>query len=172
MTLPDYLELRLLAEQQSIMAGRVPNRAMQRLRPSLADASGETEAELRFALDPFRRPMVSGWARTELSMVCQRCLQVYRQPLSVRFDLVLVRGESEAERLADGFEPLLLDSDRVSTVELLEDELILALPIVAMHLDERDCRLQAGELAASGETGEQLKPNPFAALAALKRKQV
>lgn len=170
-TLPEYLDLRRLAERDMVVAGRLPNRAMRRLADSLADDSGETEAELRFALDPVRRPTVSGWAKTELALECQRCLGVYRQPLRVEFNLVLVRGEDEGERLTDGQEPLLTDEEQIRTAELLEDELILALPIVATHEDEKDCRLQAGEQTAASETAEQQKPNPFAALAALKRKQ-
>lgn len=169
--LPETLDLRMLAEQQVVMTGWIPNRIMRRLSESLADEAGETEAELGFAFDPVRRPTVSGWAETELALVCQRCLEVYRQPLRVEFSLVLVQGEDEGELLADEVEPLLLESDRVRTVDLLEDELILALPIVAAHADEKDCRMQAGEQGAMSEAAEQQKPNPFAALAALKRKQ-
>lgn len=173
-TLPEYLDLRMLAEQEAILAGQIPNRFMRRLRESMAEEAGETEAELRFAFDPVRRPTVEGWAKTELALVCQRCLEVYQQPLSVGFSLVLVRGEVEEELLGEEVEALLHDSDRVRTVDLLEDELILALPIVAMHADEKDCQVQTGEVgeqSAISEPAEPQKPNPFAALEALKRKQ-
>jgi uncharacterized protein len=171
-TLPEYLDLRRLAEQEAVVVGQMPNRAMYRLLDSLADDNGQTEAELCFALDPIRRPTIRGWARTELALVCQRCLEVYRQPLNVEFNLVRVRGEAEAEQLPDGVEPLLLsDEEQLRTAELLEDELILALPIVAAHADEKDCRIDAGEQSAAGEAADQQKTNPFAALAALKRKQ-
>lgn len=165
------MDLRQLAEQEAVLVGQIPNRDLRRLHESMASDAGVTEAELHFAFDPIRRPMVSGWAKTELTLECQRCLEIYQQPLSVEFSLVLVQGEEEGEQLADEVEPLLLESDRVRTAELLEDELILALPIVAMHVNEKDCRMQTGEQGATSETAEQQKPNPFAALAALKRKQ-
>lgn len=170
-TLPEYLDLRRLAERKAVVAGQMPVRAMRRLAESLADDSGDTEAELRFALDPVRRPSVSGWVEAELALTCQRCLDVYKQPLRVEFSLVLVQGEDEGERLTDEWEPLLASEEQVRTAELLEDELILALPVVAMHVDENDCRIGAGEQAGASEAAEQQKTNPFAALAALKRKQ-
>jgi uncharacterized protein len=169
--LPEYLDLPRLAEQAAVVAGQLPNRAMKRLAGGLADDRGETEAELRFGLDPARRPVVSGWARTEVALACQRCLEVYRQPLDAEFRLVLVGSEHEGERLPEGSEPLLNAQGQVRTAELVEDELILALPIVAMHSDTDGCRMQAGGQPPAGEAGEQRKSNAFAALAALNLKK-
>lgn len=172
MTLPEYLDIRRLAEQDAVFVGRVPNRAMRRLADSMASVQGDTSAELRFSLDPVRRPTVRGWAKTELMLQCQRCLEVYRQPLSVEFDLVMVQGEAEAANLPDEHEPLLTDQEQIRTAELIEDELMLALPIVAMHANDEDCNVQLDRHPAmGGEADEQRKPNPFAALKALKRKQ-
>lgn len=103
---------------------------------------------------------------------CQRCLEVYSHPLSVEFKLVLVQSEAEAEHLADEYEPLLTDREQIRTAELIEDELMLALPIVAMHANEDDCSVQLDrQQGMADEAAEQHKPNPFEALKALKRKQ-
>lgn len=172
MTLPEYLDIRRLSGQEAVFAGRVPNRALRRLAASLASEQGDVSAELQFGHDPVRRPMVRGWAKTELMLECQRCLEVYRQSLSVEFNLVLVQGEAEAEQLADEYEPLLMDQEQIRTAELIEDELMLALPIVAMHANENDCKVWLDRHpAVDDETAEQRKPNPFEALKALKRKQ-
>jgi uncharacterized protein len=172
MILPEYLDIRRLAGQEAVFVGLVPNRAMRRLAASMASEEGSTKAELQFGLDPVRRPTIRGWAITELMLECQRCLEIYRQPLNVQFDLVLVQGEAEAEHLSDGQEPLLTDQEQIRTAELIEDELMLALPIVAMHANEEDCVVQHDRHpAVDDEADEQRKPNPFAALEALKRKQ-
>lgn len=168
--LPEYLDLHRLAEQGVVLSGRVPARAMRRLAGGMADEQGEAEAELRFALDPARRPVIHGSVRAQVGLECQRCLQAYWQPLSVDFHLVRVRSESEGERLPEQFEPLLTEHGQVRTADLIEDELILALPIVAMHADEEDCLVQAGEQSATSEPAGPREPNAFAALAALKRK--
>lgn len=168
--LPEYLDLRQLAERGAVIEGCVPNRSLRRLVGSLADDAGEARAELRLSLDAVRRPVIRGAVATEVGLECQRCLQIYRQPLRSEFCLVLVQSEAEGQRLGEDYEPLLTEHEQVRTAELLEDELILALPIVAMHVDDEGCRMQNGERPEAGEAEAPSKPNAFAALAALKRK--
>jgi uncharacterized protein len=169
--LPGQLDLRRLADEEAVLAGSVPNSAMPRLISALADDEGETQAEISFRRDPVRRPTISGSARTEVTLVCQRCMEAFRRPLETEFELVVVGSESEGEHLPEGIEPLLTDREQIETVELLEDELILALPVVAMHAEDTGCRIQVGEQPAASDEGEQGRPNPFAALEALKRKK-
>jgi len=171
MTLPEYLDMRRLAEQEALFVGSVPVRKMRRLAPGLASEQGDVHAEIQFGLDPVRRPTIRGRAEAALILECQRCLETYSRPIDVGFSLVLVQSEAEAEHLSSEFEPLLTDQEQIRTAELIEDELMLALPIVAMHATE-DCNVRLDrDPAADDETAEQRKKNPFAALKALKRKQ-
>lgn len=170
-TLPEYLDLHRLAEQGAVLVGHVPLRAMKRLGSSLVSDQGEVEAELRFELDPVRRPQVSGWVCSEVELVCQRCLETYRQRLAAEFRLTQVQNEAEGERLADGVEPLLHGHEQIRTAELLEDELILALPVVAMHGEDSGCQLRVTEQPVADGSAEQRKPSAFAALATLNRKK-
>lgn len=169
-TLPEYLDLLRLAEQGAALVGHLPLRAMKRLVSSLVSDEGEVEAELRFEFDPIRRPQVSGWVRGEVELVCQRCLETFRRPLTAEFRLVLVQSEAEGERLMDGIEPLLRGEEQIRAAELLEDELILALPVVAMHGEDSGCQLQVAAQPVTDGSAEQRKPGAFAALATLNRK--
>jgi uncharacterized protein len=90
-----------------------------------------------------------------------------RYPVDIELSLALVATEAQADSLPDGYEPLVLDSPMLSLIALVEDELILALPIVALHPDS-ECSVKttgSGDAAVPAD-----KPHPFAALAQLKGK--
>lgn len=102
--------------------------------------------------------------------VCQRCLSVYLETLEVDRWFRFVADEATAEAEDDeAEEDLLVWTPRLNLQELIEDELILALPLVPMH----DVCPQALPTEAVDDGFEQsVRPNPFAALSALKGKGV
>jgi uncharacterized protein len=100
---------------------------------------------------------------------CQRCLETVRVELEQELNLA-VTAESGEQAVPDQMEAWPLLTGPVSLGELLEDELLLALPLVPMHADPADC----GELLAKldslrGNDGPIGSENPFAALKNLKR---
>jgi uncharacterized protein len=104
-------------------------------------------------------------ASTTVTLQCQRCLKSVRRELLVDRRFRFARSEEEAERLDEELEDdVLALQPRLNLQELAEDELILALPLVARH--GGDC---PEPLPLPAEDGfEEAAPNPFAALAALK----
>jgi uncharacterized protein len=103
-----------------------------------------------------------------LHLTCQRCLDSMDLPLEIAFRLALVSSEAEAERLADGYEPWLLQDERVVVRDVIEEELLLALPAFPQHAGSETCSLP-GYRQDEFESVAEEKPNPFAALASLKR---
>ena len=166
--LQERLDTLKLAKAGAVLKGTVPSKAMPRLTDGLVGSAGDAEAELEFDLDSVGRPVVTGRARAEVELTCQRCLEPLRQPLSVEFTLVQVRSESEAESLAPDVDPLLCEEPLIRSAQLIEDELILALPIIAVHADPA-CGPE--ERKTLPEVVSEEKPNPFAALAKLKRNE-
>ncbi len=152
--------------------------------PRLRELLAGDEGEIYWSLTGERRTRPEGGAdlfmrlelRGEVSLACIRCLQ----PVRARFDeqrlLKLALTETQAERedaQADDFD-VLAGSHRFDVLELVEDEAIMALPIAPRH---EDCSLPAqaapeggGESAGQGDGAQERRPNPFAALAALKRR--
>ncbi len=107
-------------------------------------------------------------ARALLPQTCQRCLGVYAQPVEVDRWFRFVADEATAEAEDDDCEEdLLVMVPRFDLLRLIEDELLMGLPLVPMH---ETCpgpvRLSAGEGDAGQEAGGAV--HPFAALAALR----
>lgn len=108
-------------------------------------------------------------AEATVSLVCQRCLHPYAQPLSFERSLRFVRDEDMAAQLdADSDDDVLAMSRSLDLRELIEDELLLELPLVPRHETCPEPLVHAeSELP---EPAPEDKPHPFAALAALKGK--
>ena len=105
-----------------------------------------------------------------VSVGCQRCLESLSIDLSGEYRLALLNDESEIG-LIDGAEYVLIDelgesARRLLPIkDLLEDELMLALPLSPRH---KDCDMLVKSVG--DEIEEEVQENPFAALAALKGK--
>ena len=150
--------------------GRLPLSSMHRLREVLADDEGEaTAGEVRFALefdrDALQVPYVELRIDALLPLLCQRSLQRFLLPVNIVQRLGLIRDEADEAALPPGYEPLLVPADgELRPAELVEDELILAVPLVPVSPGsesvERDWPIQADE---------EIRANPFSALAALKK---
>jgi uncharacterized protein len=110
-------------------------------------------------------------AQTSMDLTCQRCLSTVSCDLDVHRQFRFALDEAAALTLDDELEEdVLVLSQTFDAMELLEDELIMAMPLVAMH---EQCPVslvqQSGELSKANSSPE--KPNPFAVLAQLKTKR-
>ena len=142
--------------------GTFPLSAFTRLKDSLVDTEGECRFTLEFGHDDMNQAFVQVHAEANLPLQCQRTLERYLQPVTVNQRLGLITSEAQESALQEGVEPLLVpESAELRAIDLVEDELILALPVVPINpessLPEAVWRLDDEE-----------KPHPFAALSALK----
>lgn len=146
--------------------GRVALRSLKRLADLLAEPDGEAAFSLEFDRDSFGIPYVGLVVSAELPLLCQRTLERFMLPVRIEQRMGLIRDEAEEAGLLPGYEPLLVDdSGELRPLDLVEDELILAVPVVPVmpgtEVVEREW--------ADGGPVEAERPNPFAALAALKK---
>lgn len=167
---PEAVDPRQFAEQRRQLRGRVAISEMPRLADLVGSEAGSSEAELSFEIGEGRRPEIRGWVRGEVERICQRCLQRMPESLSAEFELTVVDSDEEAERLSADRDPLVANKRAISIAALLEDELILALPIIALHPSGSPCAEQAAAAAEQAGPVEPQRKNPFAVLASLKRK--
>jgi uncharacterized protein len=104
-------------------------------------------------------------ATAQVRRECQRCLQPVALALTVDRRLRFVDDEATAAALdADSEDDVLVSSRQFDLQTLVEDELLLAMPLVPMH----DACLPPLVRPAADEAVEP-QAHPFAALAALKR---
>ncbi|MBX3601737.1 MAG: DUF177 domain-containing protein [Rubrivivax sp.] len=175
---PRALDLPALARTGATLQGTLPLAQMPRLAGSVLAAADAELAPAVWTAAALLRPVTGGapelWlhlqARADVRLECQRCLQPMDQTLEVDRRFRFVRGEDEAARLDEESEDdVLALPGRLDLLELLEDELILALPLVPRH-ETCPQPLPAPTTAAPAapEAGDE-RPHPFAALAALKR---
>lgn len=169
----DTIDLWLCADAQKTVRGRLLLSDLPRLLPSLAESGGEAEYDLTFDRDPKNRARVRGTVRAVLKLQCQRCLEAVPLAVEAPIHLIAVEGLEEAERLPEECNPLLIDQSKVHPSELVEDELLLALPLVPMHPGDscRPAKLESGlegEDAGAEET-LPVEANPFAVLAGFKK---
>ncbi|HCK81683.1 MAG TPA: YceD family protein [Candidatus Competibacter sp.] len=128
-------------------------------------ADGRVSVSLEGGVDD-RVRFLKGRLRADVELVCQRCLGPLLLPLELGVALGLVRSEAEAARLPAGYEPLLATDDGISVAELVEDELLLALPQIPRHQDLRECEAN-GYPAPREASSRAERRRPFAALASL-----
>ena len=162
---PDVLDAWRMVAARREFEGRIPLAAMTRLASSLVDTEGEVRFRLAFGVDALRVSYVELGIETELPMECQSSLKRFLLPVQISQRLGLIREEADEAALPEEYEALLVDADAMlRPAELVEDELILALPVVAVAPDaevvERDFAPTAAEAASA---------NQFAALAGFKK---
>lgn len=164
--LPLHIDPLRLARAGAQLRGRMPMADMERFASLLAQAPGEAEVELDFGIDVERRAFMRLQLRAEVMLVCQRCLGSVRHPIAVERLLGVVTSEAQAEKLPDIYEPLYVTEEPLFLREVIEDELILSLPIVPRHA-EGECAPAVTGAGTDNKAGA-VRENPFAVLAGLK----
>jgi len=162
--------LRMVQERRTL-AGSLPIAAMSRLVKIVTNNSGTVELELAFDLDQENRPLITGKLKAQLELECQRCLKPFKYQVDSEFSLVPVTTTEQAKALPSRYDPLMLTDDEILLSDLVEDELLLNLPIIAKHIPE-DCpanKKRASKPKSVEKKGFQ-KEHPFAKLAQLKRR--
>jgi uncharacterized protein len=150
--------------------GSMPVARLARLCGALASDEGEVGFRLDFGRDELGTDYVDVHAQAPLTMICQRTLEPFVLPVTVDSRLGLIRRERDEAGLPPGCEPLLVAEDgRLGPADVIEDELLLALPLVPVNPDSSlpDAVLDHGA-AAGGDAAEQ-ENNPFAVLRELKK---
>lgn len=157
--LPGCVDVARLAARGAAMSNVTPVSSMSRLVGLLAEDTGVVTSKLSFAHDGHGRVVVEGRIKAAPVMTCQRCLDSVSVAVVADVHLAVVDADSGES------DQVVADDGRLSLLELVEDELILALPIVAMH-DEGTCQsaVETADIGLGGET----RVNPFAVLQKLK----
>lgn len=181
--LPEFVDPRVWAEQGNSIAAEVPLKYMPELLAMLDTHVVHEPAylQLAFGFDPQQRPQVIGRVQAELWLTCQRCSRpvhyaidesIAAHPVS-KADMPTNQSRKDGQGWEDDFvyHENAHGEVGLAPLKLAEDEIILALPLVAMHeLGDPECKLAwvDPDLATLDADANDEKTNPFAVLAGLK----
>jgi len=169
--IPSYVDTRKVFQSEGKLIGSIGLERLTRFRELLANDNAEVEVELEFSLNRSKQQLITGEVRAKVEVACQRCLE----PVLIRFSdniaLALVRRESDVAKLEKSLDPWMVEDHKLSLAELVEEQLLLGMPIVSTHEDV-NCltrlEYEKQHLDAPGEEEPAQGKNPFAVLKTLK----
>ena len=116
----------------------IPLSELPRVAHELSAKDGEAKGRVRFS-----RQLGHAVADLEVDaqpeVVCQRCMQPMRWPVKLKSRVALVSDYNAADRVPEGLEVFLVEADSVSVRDLVDEEVMLALPNVPRHAEGSDC---------------------------------
>lgn len=119
--------------------------------------SAPVDIRLGFAWADSRQeiPAMEGEVSTEVAAVCQRCLEPFELPLRTTLRMLLLKSSEATSALSD-FEIWEVEGDTIRPIEIVEEALIMALPLSVMHPSRELC----GPLAenVTDELKETVRP--------------
>jgi Large ribosomal RNA subunit accumulation protein YceD len=151
-------KISIFAELERILRADLETLDPGKLPPGWRDALVEGRLSFGFADAQRRLPSLEGRVAVTIDAVCQRCLQPLRLPVVAELRLVFPDAAGPGVDAA-GHEVWELDEPRLRPLDLVEEALIMAMPLAALHEDDASCRRPAIAETASGDT-----IRPFAAL--------
>jgi len=151
----------------------IPLGELPRVAHELTSKDGEAQGRVRFS-----RQQGLAVADLEVSaqpeVVCQRCMQTMRWPVKVRSRVALVSDYAAADRVPDEFEVFLVEGDSLSVRDLVDEEVMVALPNVPRHDEDSECARQQVHLPGQPDEPEDEHPDtqkPFAQLGELLKRK-
>jgi len=155
------------AQRRLVCEGVFKLSEMTRLLAACESTSEYAQVSVKFDVDERGLTVISGNASALVALTCQRCNEPYEQLLEVEFTFSPAKNAEAAEKIPSYYDVIELDENgEVNLRELVEEELILTIPLIPRH-ELEDCSADADSVW--GELPEELeKPNPFDVLKQLK----
>ncbi len=164
---PDQISPLQFARNGKSLQHRFKVEQFERACSMLANSRGELNITLKFDRDASNIPTLEGALEAVIQLGCQRCMEPMDITIESQFQMALIEDEAEEDLLPDPYEPLLVDEKTFSLLQFIEDELILAIPVVASHAADQCSATQYLQDSTELEP-EAERENPFQILEQLK----
>ena len=178
---PDRVDPYRLARAGTQLSGSIPASKFARLADEYPGEHADVVVRLSFGVGEDGRHAVDGELETTLELTCQRCLEAFtfesrttvalyveRDPASRTEGSATSAREDDdgvTEPNAGGYETWLIEDETASLYTMIEDELLLGIPIMPVH-PSAQCELAYSNVEAA-KIEPVRGPNPFAALKGL-----
>jgi len=167
--LPVLVNPKALAQKGAVLAGSLAIARMERLSVLLVHPLEDVNIRISFTNEGSHCDL-KGKIVGYLLMECQRCLEPVELSIDHQIHLGIVESESEIDELQGTKELLLSDGAPVKLIEIIEDELLLLLPMYAMHEAGQCGNNLAIELKEPITSDCTKKKNPFEVLSRMQHK--
>lgn len=164
---PDWIDPVLFAEKQRTLSGQLELASLPRLVAMLFERTGQVVAELAFAKQG-NWSVVEGRVQATLLLQCQSCLERLTWVIDTHMKLAVVASLDEIAQMPEDYEPWLVEGHNASLRDLVEEELLLALPAIPRHA-EGACLGAVDSPRDVTAPHTPLRHHPFAILADLKK---
>lgn len=159
----------LFAKRGRKFAGKIAVHNLPRIMNLSPNSNGEFQVAMTFSTSSLQFPMVKGTIEGKVVQSCQRCMGDTAVSISGQFELLLVTPVSSELASEEGREIFEYTGQLITTAALIEDEIILSMPIVAKHKSIEECGAIAKQcMHEFDEVPTDEKDNPFAKLKDLK----
>ena len=163
---PERVVARKLCQQKGTINSTVSISKLQRFSEYLHDEDGQVKVSLHFDKDETGYRVVRGQIETTVRMLCQRCLEPTVVEVVVsELAVTLADSETEASKIADKFsgpldklEIIVCEEGELELLSLVEDELIMSLPVVVAH-EDKHCNTELNVIQASSHSVEPAQGN-------------
>lgn len=164
------LDPRKLASQGAVITGTLGGDLLLRFNDAVVDSYEPISCKLEFEKGADGHAVIHGELQGDVKLPCERCLEPVGHNINTNFDVRPVLTDAQAEVHQKSIDVVMLDSEgQIDPVAMIEDELLLGLPIVIYHDYECVPVMQFGEDIVVEQDAQ--KDNPFAMLANLNRQE-
>jgi uncharacterized protein len=180
---PDIIDPWKAADGRRTFQGTMPLKRLKQLGGLLAPEDGGQDEQIlvrddarftaRFSYDEQGLVTIRLDVEAELPLLCQRSLAPYREKIERRSLLVVIEDVTEQESIPESYEPVLVEQRRMALKDIVEEELLLAIPQVPRNPEIEEIELSTdGEVRASSDIGKEQSHRPFAGLAGLLKAEI
>ena len=163
-----------LIEQRRQLTGQVDAGTLPRLQELLVQDAGELVVELDFDYSLSKLPMISGKVCGSVALECQRCLEPVQVEIDASLNVVVTTSQTDRQPEDEGYEICIVEDERLFLQDFIEDEVLLALPVVPRHANCKPVKalretsieesVSSAGIIDTKHQQEEERENPFAAL--------
>ena len=162
--LPLSFDPYLAARQARRVSGDLPVSMLQRVAEVVLRGGTVVSVDFELSLSEQNLPLLVGTVQGNVVLRCERCLGAVEIPIQSSVALVLVEEGRALDPVMQGYERFEYSGTHVSTLELLEEEVLLALPMIPKHERIEDCEPHVLDWMQNEIDVETKRDNPFAVL--------